>query len=64
MPQQVLSDADRKKINAALHTLAELLPEVQRAKAAGEDVSDVEARMAHQQKRLAAYKAVYFPDKP
>jgi hypothetical protein len=62
MKDKVLSPADLKKINAALHSASEFLLEIERARAAGIEVTEYEQRAQHQKERLLKIKAAYFQD--
>jgi hypothetical protein len=61
---KVLTPADKKKIDAALHAVLEALPEIERAEQAGEDVEELKMRALHQRDRLMQIKRSYFPSEP
>lgn len=55
-----ISDADRRKVAATLHTLNELQMEIDKAKAIGHpDAAEYEARCNHCRDRLTAYLNAY-----
>lgn len=64
MEKPVFTDADKRKIDAALHAITELLPEIERAETAGEDVAETRLRAQHQRDRLMAIKRAYWPERP
>lgn len=62
MPQSPspITDADRRKIAAALHNLNELQLEIDKAKAVNHpDVDEYQARCDHCRARLQAYQEQY-----
>lgn len=63
MQNKPLADSQLKRINAALHTLTELFPQLDMAEQVGEDVSDLRRRAEHWKDKLLRVKSVYFPGK-
>lgn len=59
-----LTDNHRKKLNQALHALAELIPELDKAERAGFDVKEERARCSYLRESCKKIKAAYFPDQP
>lgn len=52
---------DKKRVNEALATIAAVKKDIAKAKTAGIDVSEPEARLLATESKLAAIKKVYFP---
>jgi len=56
------SPEDKKRINNALKTIDDAKKEIERAKRAGIDLSDLEKRILENEQKLRAIKQVYFPN--
>ena len=56
------SSEDKKRIINALKTIDDAKKEIERAKRAGIDLSDLEKRILENEQKLRAIKQVYFPN--
>lgn len=59
MPLEILTDEDKRAIQQALRDLQDVLAEIERAKRAGLDVADLEARAKEMQQKLEGIRRVY-----
>lgn len=60
MPEEILTAEDRRNIEKALEEARRLRREIERAKRAGIDVTDLEARLNEAETLLRNIKRVYF----
>ncbi len=60
MANQILNEQDKARIEEALKNIETAKEEIKRAKAAGIDVSEEEAKLLDAEKRLKAIYKVYF----
>lgn len=58
-----LTDADYRDLNKAAYLLNQLLPQIDKAKAAGRDVSEYELRRDDLAQQVDLLKRTYFPSK-
>jgi len=58
---QILTDEDRRAIETALENAKALKRELTKAKQAGIDVADAEARLREAEAKLRRIKNTYFP---
>ncbi len=56
-----LTDQDLRDLNRAQYVLNQLLPQLDKAKAAGRDVTDLQLRRDDLADQVAKLKAAYFP---
>ena len=64
MPLEILTEEDKRNILQALKDLQDVKAEIERAKRAGLDVAELEARALELEQRLQGIKKVYIEGTP